>query len=125
MRSSVLSPQSSVIRTLLQQVLGTLIVLGSVVLWIGIPVGGLWLAGQLTEDAETFLLMVLAGIPLSMVACGWLIYRLNGIYVSLHDEDEPPFPLMEVAMTASAVVAVVLMIVWFFFLAEYRLVTPR
>ena len=108
----------------MRQLLGALIVLGSVVLWIGIPVGGLWVAGQVTEDAEVFLFIALGGIPLSMIACGWLIYRLNGIYVDLHEEEEDFFPLMEVAMTASAVVALVLMLLWFFFLAEYRLVTP-
>ena len=103
--------------------LGALIVLGCAFLWIGLPVGGLWVAGQLTEDAETFLLMVLAGIPLAMVAFGWLIYRLNGLYLDLQ-EDEDAWPLMEVAMTASAVAALVLMVIWFFFLAEMRLVTP-
>jgi hypothetical protein len=124
MKSSVLSPQSSVARALLRQLLGALIVVGCVFLWIGLPVGALWLAGQLTEDAEVFLLIALGGIPLGMVGCGWLIYRLNGIYVDLHEDEEKPFPLMEVAMTASAVVALVLMVLWFFFLAEYRLVTP-
>ncbi len=108
----------------MRQLLGALIVLCCVILWIGIPVGGLWLAGQVTDDAEVFLFVALGGIPLSMVACGWLIYRLNGMYVDLHDEDEQYFPLTEVAMTASAVVALVLMLLWFFFLAEYRLVTP-
>ncbi len=120
----VVSNQSPVIRALLRQLVGALIVVFCVVLWIGVPVGGLWLAGQLTEDAEVFLFIALGGIPLSMIACGWVIYRLNGIYVGLHEEDEDFFPLTEVAMTASAVVALVLMLLWFFFLAEYRLVTP-
>ena len=124
MKSSVLSPQSTVARALFRQLLGALIVLGCVCLWIGIPVGGLWLAGQVTDDAEVFLFIALGGIPLGMVAVGWLIYRLNAIYVDLHDDEELPFPLMEVAMTASAVAALVLMALWFFFLAEYRLVTP-
>jgi hypothetical protein len=107
----------------MRQVLGSLIVVASVALWIGLPVGGLWVAGQLTDDAEVFLFIALGGIPLAMVACGWVIYRLNALYVDLHDEEDP-FPLTEVAMTASAVVALVLMLLWFFFLAEYRLVTP-
>ena len=108
----------------MRQLVGALIVLGCVALWIGIAVGGLWVAGQVTDDAEVFLFIALGGIPLSMIACGWVIYRLNAIYDDLHDEDEQYFPLTEVAMTASAVVALVLMLLWFFFLAEYRLVTP-
>ncbi len=104
--------------------LGFLIVAGCAFLWIGIPVGGLWLAGQVTDDAEVFLFIALGGIPLAMIVCGWLIWRLSGMYADLHEEDEPFFPLAEVAMTASAVTALVLMLLWFFFLAEMRLVTP-
>ena len=44
------------------------------------PVAGLWAAGEVTDDAETFLFVVLLGIPLSMVAFGWLLYRVNALY---------------------------------------------
>ena len=128
--------------------LAVAIVAGSAFLWIGVPVLGLWLAGELTSSAQTFLFAALGGIPTAMVACGWLLYRLNAVYeglrgeerapgsqrsgwlVSLSDERAPhrraraPRPLIDVAMTVSAVAALVLMVVWFFFIAEQRLVSP-
>jgi len=124
------------------------IVVGSAFLWIGIPVGGFWLAGELTTSAEGFLLMVLGGVPLAMVGFGWLLYRINDLYagfrgaerqatmgraawlVSSSDERNKvrraraPRPLIDVAMTASAVAALALLLVWFFFFAKMNLVTP-
>ena len=119
--SSVLNPRSSVIRALLQLLLGALIVVGCAFLWIGLPVGGLWAAGQLTEDAETFLLMVLGGIPLAMVSFGWLLFRANAVYLDIGGSRS----LIEVAMTASAIAAVVLLFVWFLVFAEIPMVNPR
>ena len=130
-----------------RSILGTFIVIGSLLLWIGIPIGGLWLAGEVTSSAEGFLLSVLAGIPLAMAAMGWVLYRLNGLYESFHPDerrDEHPSswlasatderpglrgqtgrrPLIDIAMTVSAVTALVLLVVWFFFFAETTLVSP-
>jgi hypothetical protein len=121
------------------------IVFGSLFLWIGVPVLGMWIAGQLTTSNVGFLFATLGGIPVTMVATGFLIYRLNGLYedvrpgerrtpsgrsawnVSLSEERagdrraRAPRPLVDVAMTASAVTALVLLLVWFFFLAEMKL----
>jgi hypothetical protein len=129
-------------------VLAGAIVVGSAVVWIGIPFGGLWLAGRLTTRAEDFLLVVLVGIPTAMVAFGWLLYRMNSLYmrrrgpygddsrsrsawlVSLSDErarsrrERAPRPLIDVAMTASLTIALVLMAIWFFFLSKLWLVNP-
>ena len=129
-------------------VLAGAIVLGSAVVWIGIPFGGLWLAGRFTTRAEDFLLVVLLGIPTAMVAFGWVLYRVNSLYmrwrgphgddgrnhspwlVSLSDErararrERAPRPLIDVAMTTSLVVALVLMAIWFFFLSKMWLVNP-
>ena len=124
--------------------LGVVIVLGSVFLWIGIPVGLLWLGGQLTSTSTGFLFAALAGIPLAMVGFGWLLYRVNGVYERLHGDEGAGGPrspwlrglsderagfrraraqrrLIDVAMTGSAVLALVLLLVWFFFLAEMHL----
>ena len=61
-------------------VLAVAIVLGSAALWIGIPLGGLWLAGELTTTAQGFLFATLGGIPLAMTAAAWLLYRVNDLY---------------------------------------------
>jgi hypothetical protein len=127
--------------------LGLLIVAGSAFLWIGIPVLGFWLAGKVTSSAEIFLLIALGTVPLAMVGFGWLLYRVNVVYerlrggpsgssprsawlVSSTDERAPlrraraPGSLIDVAMALSAVTALVLMFVYFFFIGEMRLVNP-
>jgi hypothetical protein len=124
-----------------EALLALAIVVGSAFLWIGLPLGGFWLAGEFTTTAEGFLFAVLGGIPLAMVAFGWLLYRVNDLYVSVRDVDQPvasgrsawlvasteernklrraraPRTLIDAAMTASATVALLLLAVWFFFLA--------
>jgi hypothetical protein len=125
-----------------------LIVLGSAFLWIGIPVLGFWVAGHLTASREDGLLISLGGIPVAMVAFGWLLYRLNGLYERLREprhavnrrsawlmssseersgarRARAPRTLLDLAMTASAIAAMALLIYWFFFVAETVLVTPR
>ena len=121
------------------------IVFGSLFLWIGAPVLGMWVAGQVTTSSVGFLFATLGGIPLTMIATGFAIYRLNALYedirpgersaprgrsawnVSLSEERagerraRAARPLVDVAMTASAVTALVLLLVWFFFIAEMQL----
>jgi hypothetical protein len=128
--------------------LGLAVVLGSAALWIGIPLGGLWLAGELTTTAQGFLFATLGGIPLAMTAFAWLLYRVNDRYersrgaeaasghrrsawlVSSSDERNrvrrarAPRALIDVAMTVSATAALVLMAIWFFFFSKMWLVTP-
>jgi hypothetical protein len=124
------------------------IVVGSAVLWIGIPLSGMWLAGKFTTTAEGFLFATLGGIPLAMVVFGWVLYRVNDLYVRRHGPDDAgdrprsawlvslsdergrsrreraPRRLIDVAMTASLSVALVVMVIWFFFLSEMWLVNP-
>jgi hypothetical protein len=128
--------------------LAVAVVLGSAALWIGIPFGGLWLAGELTSTAQGFLFATLGGIPLAMTASAWLLYRVNDLYersrgtedgggrrrsawlVSSSDERNrlrrarAPRPLIDVAMTVSASTALVLMAIWFFFYSQMWLVNP-
>jgi hypothetical protein len=129
-------------------VLAVAIVLGSAAMWIGIPLGGLWLAGELTSTAQGFLFATLGGIPLAMTASAWLLYRLNDLYersrgapggqgrrrsawlVASSDErsrvrrERAPRPLIDVAMTVSATTALILMAIWFFFYSQMWLVNP-
>ena len=128
--------------------LAVAIVLGSATLWIGIPLLGLWLAGELTTTAQGFLFAVLGGIPLAMTAFAWVLYRVNDLYVRSHGprgagerrrsawlvssseernrirRARQPRALIDVAMTLSAVAALVLLAVWFFFFSEMWLVNP-
>lgn len=134
--------------TVVTATLAAAIVVGSAVLWIGIPFAGLWLAGRLTTTAQGFLFATLGGIPLAMIGFGWVLYRINSLYlswrgpaegegrshsawlVSLSDERgrsrraRAPRALIDIAMTASLTIALVLMTIWFFFLSKMWLVTP-
>jgi hypothetical protein len=131
-------------RAVLVAALAVAIVLGCAFLWIGLPVLLLWAGGQLTTSNTGFLFAALASIPIAMTGFGWLLYRLNGVYEglrggeseaaghspwlrSLGDERagfrraRSPRRLIDVSMTASAITAMVLLLVWFFFLAEMHL----
>jgi hypothetical protein len=124
--------------------LAAVIVLGSALLWIGVPVGGVWLAGRLTSDGVTVLLVALLGIPAAMVGVGWVLNRASARYEALRgrgpDAPSPPSwraslgeerarvrrgrgprRLIDVAMTVSASAALVVLAVWFFFFAELHL----
>ena len=102
---------------------------------------------QITS-AEGFLFATLGGIPLAMVGFGWVLYRVNALYmrsrgasqaperrhsawnVSLSDErsrarrEKAPRPLIDIAMTVSLTIALVLMAVWFFFFSKMWLANP-
>jgi hypothetical protein len=137
-----------VLATVVTAALAAAIVVGSAVLWIGIPLAGLWLAGRFTTTAQGFLFATLGGIPVAMIGFGWVLYRINSLYlrwrgpaegdgrshsawlVSLSDERgrsrraRAPRALIDMAMTISLTIALVLMTIWFFFLSKMWLVTP-
>ena len=132
---------AGVARAVARSLLAVLLVLGSAFLWIGLPVLGCLLAGELTTTPVGFLFAVLGGVPLSMVVFGFLLHRVNVVYEGLrgresgrpprsawlgsvsgerasHRRAREPRPLLDVAMTASAILALVLLLVWFFFFAH-------
>jgi hypothetical protein len=129
-------------RSAVALLLGAGVVTGSLMLWIGLPVLGLWVVGELTNTTTAFITVALIVIPTAMVLFGVLLFRLGDLYevasggrpaagggrsawlVSATEERgsvrraRAPRPLIDVAMTVSAVVALVLMTVWFFVLAH-------
>jgi hypothetical protein len=124
--------------------LGVVIVVGSLLLWVGVPVAGFWVAGRITTDALRAVMFALLAVPAAMVALGWVLYRVSARYEALRGTERrgasPPAwrsslgeeraterrrrggrPLIDVAMTVSAVTAMLVLFVWFFFFAEFRL----
>jgi hypothetical protein len=77
-----------------------------------------------------------------MVAVGWVLYRVNRVYVRVSGESErrrqtgwlesqasdrtsrPPRQAIEVIMATSVAIALVLFVLWFFFLAGSPLPPP-
>jgi hypothetical protein len=124
--------------------LAVAIVLGSALMWIGVPVAGFWVAAKITGEGVSAVLFALLSIPLTMAAFGWLIYRASARYEALRGgaarRRGPPAwrvslgeeraserrraggsQLTDVAMTLSAATALVVLTIWFFFFAELRL----
>jgi hypothetical protein len=117
-----------------------LMAIGSIALWIAIPLGWLLLASRLTDSSQPSIgpyFLVIVGIPATMFAMGKLLAQLNGAYEdvtgktstvgvqlpwhrSLRGEREGvrPTTVLDVVMICSVSIAVVAFGIWFLFLAE-------
>jgi hypothetical protein len=122
-----------------------LMAVGSVLLWIGIPVGWLYLASQITDSSQPSMgpyVLVLVGIPATMIAMGKVLAvldrtygRVNGAtpqgrvqspwHRSLRGDRRPARgrSVLDVVMVASVALAVVCFAVWFFLFAGSSLPT--
>jgi hypothetical protein len=100
--------------------------LGSLALWIGIPVGCLYAASKLTDTQAEHYLIALPLTLLAMIAFGTFLFWLNRLYLRITvpwlleeaDDDEPPRRLrgpLEPLLLASMIIAVIALFVWFFF----------
>ena len=120
--------------------LALVIVVGSLITWIGIPLFWVWLAGQLIDEYPSIYLLALGACPLTMILWGWLLYRLNAIYLdltpprrdapgvqrsawlgSLSGERKPrrrQATLLDASMIGSVIIALTAMAVWFFVFAH-------
>ena len=116
-----------------------LMALGSVFLWVAIPVGWLLIASRLTDSSQPSLgpyLVVIIGIPVSMFVVGRLLARLNGAYESVtgqeatvrvqmpwhrsmrgEREDPRPRTVLDVVMVCSVGLALLVFGIWFFVFA--------
>lgn len=122
--------------------LAVAIVAGSAFVWIGIPAGFVWLSSKVTRTLPQALAIMLVACPLTMVVFGVLLSKLNSAYLrarhshpdqlraawlgSLSGGRSPrrPAALLEVSMTLSATIALVALLVWFFFFAHSSLPAP-
>jgi hypothetical protein len=116
-----------------------LMALGSVGLWVGIPLGWVYLASQMTSSSQPSLgpyVLILFGIPISMVLMGRLLGRLNALFGRVTDTTPRvrvhlpwlrsmsgervvhyPFSVLDLVMVISVALALLAMGVWFFFFA--------
>jgi hypothetical protein len=122
-----------------------LMAVGSVALWLAIPVGWIYLASKLVSSSQPTMgpyLLVLVGIPTSMVIMGKLLSRLNRVYGevtettpqvkvrmpwhrSMRGERDGAHPrtVLDVVMVASVSLALLCFGVWFFLFAGSSLPT--
>jgi hypothetical protein len=111
--------------------------LGSALMWLGMPVGWLWLASHLQKGANPTLgpyLLVAFGVPISMAIIGKLLGDLDRRYArvmradtekvraqlpwmkSLRGERESPHrrTVLDVVMIVSVTIAWAVFAIWFF-----------
>jgi hypothetical protein len=132
-------------RRLVGALLILLMAVGSVLLWIGIPVGWLYLVSRLVDSSEPSMgpyVLVLVGIPATMVAMGKLLAVLDRTYgrvtrTQAQARVQAPWlrslrgdrrtaragSVLDVVMVASVALAVVCFAVWFFLFAGSSLPT--
>lgn len=122
-----------------------LMAIGSVVLWLGIPVGWLYLASQLVDSSQPTLgpyVLVIFGIPVTMFLFGKLLFTLDRVFERVtgrtsETDFRPPWlksmraerapsrrlTVLEGVMIVSVSVALVAFAVWFFAFAGSPLPT--
>jgi hypothetical protein len=98
-----------------------LMVMGSFALWIGVPAAVLYGLAHLTESKTSHYLGGLVMVPLAMVACGALLFWINGLYMRVIGrapiesyEDEPPKvkgPL-GLILSTSLLIALIALVAW-------------
>jgi hypothetical protein len=132
-------------RRMLAALLIVLMAIGSIVLWLGIPVGWLYLASRIARSSQPSMgpyLLILVGIPASMIVVGKLLSRLNRTYgavtgappaarsrnawmKSLRGERDTgrPRTMLDVVMVWSVALALVCFAIWFFAFAGSSLPT--
>lgn len=113
--------------------------IGSVFLWIGIPVLWLWIASKLQESTDPRMgpyVLVLVGIIASMIVVAKLLSRLNAVYERLtgrsaHVRVQLPWmksmrgertsgrprTVLDVVMVVSVLTALAAFGIWFVFFA--------
>lgn len=135
----------TIVRRVAEYTLIALIFSGSLVLWLGIPLGGLWLVSKLSDSRLIVIFAVLGVVcPLAMLALGLVLARLNGAYyrllgappdgrrtpgwrTSLSGDRSParrPRAVLETSLTLSVLIALVAFVVWFLFFAHSPLPAP-
>jgi hypothetical protein len=132
-------------RRLLGAVLIVLMAIGSILLWLGIPVGWLYLVSRMVTSSQPSMgpyVLLLVGIPASMVVVGKALSTLNRAYgqlmgtaqtarirsswmKSLRGERDSgrPRSVLDVVMVWSVALALLCFGVWFFAFAGSSLPT--
>ena len=93
---------------------------GGLVLWVGVPVGWLYIGSQVqaaTGSVGAALGAMFAGAVVSILAIVMVLAWLNRKHIELREArglEEPGSTALEAVMTISAVIAVVGFGVWFF-----------
>lgn len=109
-----------------------LMAVGSVLMWVGVPAGWLWVAGQITSDQAQHILLSVVGVPLAIIIWARGLFWLNRLHMRVtmpqilreieeaDDDDEPRVirGALEPLMVGSLWIALIAMAIWFFVFAH-------
>src|SRR5687767_13572491 len=104
---------------------------GSLMLWIAIPAGWLWVAGKITAEPAQHILLSIVGAPLAIIAWARFLFWLNRLYMRVtagagaveaeEDEDDEPRWIrgpLEPLLVVTLLLALAALFFWFFVYAE-------
>ena len=100
-----------------------IMVIGSLVLWVGAPLLWLWLGSQIegaTSSLGASIGAAFLGAVLTIVLVAAVLSKLSNVYRANRQSrglGDPGHFVLEVVLVISAGVALVAFVVWFFFLA--------
>ena len=122
-----------------------LMAIGSVILWVGIPIGWLYLASRLVDTSQPTLgpyILIIFGIPITMFVFGKLLFTLDRVFERVtgrasETDFRPPWlrsmrgertvsrrlSVLEGVMIVSVSIALLAFGVWFFLFAGSSLPT--
>src|SRR5213595_3535878 len=86
---------------------GVIMVGASLLLWIGVPAGWLWIGSQVqgsTGNIGAAIAVMLVGAVVSIVALAWVLGKLNRVHEHLRAQRGAPEgpPLLEVVLVVTA-----------------------
>jgi len=102
---------------------GVIMVGASLLLWIGVPAGWLWVGSQIQGSSGslgTAIAVMLVGAIVSIIALAYLLGRLNRAHERLREARGVPREgpaLLEVVLVVTAGIALVGFAIWFFVFA--------
>jgi hypothetical protein len=102
------------------------LLVGCVVMWFGVPILGVWLAGQLTDNAGYHLPLSLMLVVPGMFAVGIALAWVNNLWLRITGGEVVEVrgvPIrrrgpLEVMLPVCGILAVIALVVWFFIWAE-------
>ena len=108
-----------------------LMAVGSLMLWIAVPAGWLWVAGKITAEPAQHILLSIVGAPLAIIAWARFLFWLNRLYMRVtagagaveaeEDEDDEPRWIrgpLEPLLVVTLLLALAALFFWFFVYAE-------
>lgn len=92
---------------------------GCLLLWVGVPLGWLWIGSQVQGSASlgTALMVTMVGILATVIVVVAILSALNRRHLALRERRHgrlPPHSALEVILVASAGLAVIGFSIWFF-----------